>query len=58
MKKYVAVHVHEYGISAYLFKSEPLPSEEKVIKAFCIDFEPDKDEYFDICETDGIFRVI
>lgn len=59
MKKYIAIHVHEYGISTYLFKSsDPLPSEKKVIRALNIDFEPDKDEYIDIYETNGIFKVI
>ena len=58
MQKYILVHHHRFGISTYLVQSESFPIEDKVVKKCHIDFEPDLEEYIDITETDGIFKVI
>jgi hypothetical protein len=45
---YVIVHSHRHGHDTFVVLSDHEPSEEEVVKACDIDFEPDEDEYIDI----------
>ncbi len=49
MKKYIVLvtHAHEYGINTYIGQTDGATT-EKLIKHFCIDYEPDKGETLDI----------
>ena len=56
---FVAVHHHDYGTSVYLFRytpteEQPVPPEREIVSRCDIDFEPDKEEWIDICEADEI----
>ncbi len=45
---YGVYHHHEYGGSTYLLWADHDPSEEEVILACGIDFEPDRDEWISV----------
>ncbi len=45
---YGVYHHHEYGGSTYLLWSDHDPSEQEVIVACGMDFEPDKDEWISV----------
>lgn len=42
------VHEHDYGSSVYLCRASSQPSEDAVIKALGIDFEPHREEYLTV----------
>ncbi len=50
-------HHHEYGSSQWLLWSEIDPTQEQVVEALDMDFEPEKDEYIDIEEIDKIHTL-
>lgn len=57
MKKlYVAVHSHREGLTWYPFVAERRPSKAAVVKAFDINYEPDRDtlEIAKQCPADKI----
>lgn len=57
MKRYLAIHTHEYGVSVYNFQFQPTdtlpqPPIEGVVVECKIDFEPEKGETIDIVDND------
>lgn len=59
---YYAVHIHKYGDSVYHFETERDPYndqfEQDLIKAFDIDYDPDKEEELNIIPVNDIKTII
>ena len=51
MPLYVVSHTHEYGVSSYLLEADNLPSEDDVVKALGINYEPEKGEEIIVSEV-------
>lgn len=45
---YAVTHEHRHGVSSYLIRSSHCPSEEEVVAALDIDWEPDRGEVLTI----------
>lgn len=45
---YAVIHSHRYGTTAYLVRSTKQPTEEQVVEACDIQFEPEREEHIDI----------
>ena len=50
--EYVVVYHHEYGDTIFIVRSGHVPTEQEIVKALDLHFEPEKDEYLTI---DAVF---
>ncbi len=41
---YVVMHTHDYGADTHLVRADRCPTEDEVIAAFHLDFEPERGE--------------
>ena len=59
---YIGLHSHQYGTTTYPFYYEPttelpFPDSRKIIERFGIDFEPEKEERFELCYDMGTEEI-
>jgi hypothetical protein len=57
MSLFIAIHTYKYGTETYLVEAKREPSLSQVIRACDIDFEPDREEYLEICEAGKVYKI-
>jgi len=54
---YAVCHTHRHGTSAFLVRADHFPTEEEVVKACGIDYEPERDETIEISEAGEVLDI-
>ena len=56
-KLYIAVHTYKYGSEVYAIMSDHEPKEKEFIKAWNINFEPEREEYIELFGPEEIKEI-